>query len=467
MTTPSPRARFRLIRLCLQATNNLRDAVTRPRRLATPRKKFALVIGISYKKNKNKNWRLNGSQTDVESVKDLLINTLQFSEEEIVVISDADGTPEKYLPTYSNIMREVEEFVKADERNVDYFLVYSGHSSQRKEVLEAGQRPVEKDGQEEYIIPLDALLDKPDFEEAVVHERIISDKTLNKWLVKRLGKGSQLVALFDSCHSGTMLNLRHIRCNRVGDLMSLVQESARRVFVEPWYARFTKRAAPPPVSRGLGEAPRNLRKRGTQLSSMSHDSIKEHRWTMECPGFCPRTPSAGKSQVICFSACKDEQATLESDGGGTMINAIVQLLKKNQRPSYRDVIFAAREGTFKVKENIKKDLDISSTKKSWRKFIPFYKSCPTPKEENLQNMARMEFDPQLSTLRSLNTKGLLRICDRVSVTTPPVTRNQPTNQPTPTARQITGHQVKFDPLPTRGISSQEFNRRQSLAGRPA
>uniref|UniRef100_A0A8H7XWN5 Uncharacterized protein n=1 Tax=Psilocybe cubensis TaxID=181762 RepID=A0A8H7XWN5_PSICU len=126
----------------------------------------------------------------------------EYGYKEIILLSDSDGTHHDRTPTYANIMRELTKFV-TPSRPSDYFFAYLGHSSET--CLDSVQ-----DGHDEYIIPCDAV----DNTTSVVDEtKIITDDTLRQLLTEALPRGSNLVALFDTCHSGTLLDLKHQPCN--------------------------------------------------------------------------------------------------------------------------------------------------------------------------------------------------------------------------------------------------------------
>lgn len=52
-------------------------------------------------------------------------------------------------------------------------------------------------------------------EEATMKKRMILDNKLRKLLVDTLPNDANLTAIFDSCHSGTLLDLDHYLCNNV------------------------------------------------------------------------------------------------------------------------------------------------------------------------------------------------------------------------------------------------------------
>ncbi|TFK85489.1 hypothetical protein K466DRAFT_654229 [Polyporus arcularius HHB13444] len=86
----------------------------------------------------------------------------------------------------------------------------SGHSGQAPD-----PKNREADGLDKYIIPGDHIQLANDGTERPMEKVMILDNTLRKKLVNPLPIGANLTAIFDSCHSGTMLDLDHYLCNSV------------------------------------------------------------------------------------------------------------------------------------------------------------------------------------------------------------------------------------------------------------
>ncbi|PVF98885.1 hypothetical protein CPB86DRAFT_873035 [Serendipita vermifera] len=158
-----------------------------------PRKR-AVLIGICYGTEKNKFWcKLPTASKDVEKVKELLE---QKGYTEFRILSDPDEPrPNDYRdPTRDEIIGALQwlvEDVQADDR---LFLLYSGHGDQVKT-----KDYSESDGRDEAIVPLNC------------DGNYVTDNELHTILVEpvRRTPGSQLIALFDCCHSGTMLDIFH------------------------------------------------------------------------------------------------------------------------------------------------------------------------------------------------------------------------------------------------------------------
>jgi len=129
---------------------------------------------------------------------------------------------------------------------------------------------------------------------------------LKEYLVNHLSPRSYLVAIVDSCHSGTLLDLPHFRCNRVYAMSSLWRRAVRRVI-------------------------ESYRRRGDRLFSVMTSlapamSIHRNDMTVKevCGGYCPR--SQWSHNVICISSCKNNQRAYEAGDGSSMTNFIIKLL---------------------------------------------------------------------------------------------------------------------------------------------
>ncbi|KEG07460.1 metacaspase [Trypanosoma grayi] len=146
-----------------------------------------LLIGINYYGTKA---QLSGCCNDVKQI----IATLQkkkFPIDQMSILVDEQGFPGRTnQPTRANIIRYMAWLVKDAKPGDVLFLHYSGHGTQTR---------AEKDSEEEY----DQCIAPVDYDTA----GCIVDDDIFDILVRRLPKGVRFTAVFDCCHSGSMLDL--------------------------------------------------------------------------------------------------------------------------------------------------------------------------------------------------------------------------------------------------------------------
>lgn len=151
-----------------------------PLNLPKPNIKKALLIGTNYKGTPNE---LYGCVNDVNSIRERLIKS-KFTE--INIISDLTNIK----PTRNAIIEGIKSLLINAKDGEFLFISYSGHGSNRID-----KNKDEKDGRDELIIPCDFIP--------------ISDDELKNIINAYLKKNVTLFALFDSCFSGTMLDLKY------------------------------------------------------------------------------------------------------------------------------------------------------------------------------------------------------------------------------------------------------------------
>lgn len=137
--------------------------------------KRALLIGCNYSGAN----QLYGCINDIIQLKGLLIDAYGFAPSEIVMLRDDDPSN---MPRKALIVQELQALVAANPVNA--VIVYSGHGAQ---MADTGGEEV--DGKDEVIVPCDYQL--------------IKDDELNAILKPYKGSG---LAIFDCCHSGTILD---------------------------------------------------------------------------------------------------------------------------------------------------------------------------------------------------------------------------------------------------------------------
>ncbi|SOV24584.1 metacaspase 1 [Plasmodium sp. DRC-Itaito] len=153
--------------------------------------KKALLIGINYYGTK---YELNGCTNDTLRMKDLLVRKYQFydSSNNIVRLIDNEANP-NYRPTRSNILSALMWLTRDNKSGDILFFLFSGHGSQQKDHMH-----IEEDGYNETILP-------SDFET----EGVIIDDELHKYLIQPLNEGVKLIAVVDSCNSGSSIDLAY------------------------------------------------------------------------------------------------------------------------------------------------------------------------------------------------------------------------------------------------------------------
>ena len=147
--------------------------------------KTAFLVGINYTGTINE---LYGCINDTKNVRDLLINKYNFTN--VTLLNDE--TSDK--PTKQNILNGLQTLLSNTKSGDTAFFMFSGHGTCSSDL-----NGDETDGQDEIILPIDA----------VSIQTCILDDELNKVIRNGLKPGAKLVALFDSCFSGTVLDLQY------------------------------------------------------------------------------------------------------------------------------------------------------------------------------------------------------------------------------------------------------------------
>jgi hypothetical protein len=170
----------------------------------------ALLIGINYF---NQRGQLRGCINDVRNMSAYLVENFGYKREDMVILTDDQQNPMSQ-PTKQNILRAMHWLVKDARPNDSLFFHYSGefcavsarvlgsrhltwvtgHGGQTKDL--DGD---EEDGYDEVIYPVDFR-----------QNGHITDDEMHRIMVRPLQAGVRLTAIFDSCHSGTALDLPYI-----------------------------------------------------------------------------------------------------------------------------------------------------------------------------------------------------------------------------------------------------------------
>ncbi|KAI0639103.1 caspase domain-containing protein [Trametes polyzona] len=269
-------------------------------------KKKALCIGINYF---GQSAELRGCINDARNVVQFLKDLWGYQEDDIVVLTD-DSTNPRQIPTRDNILAAMQWLVRGAQPNDSLFFHYSGHGGQTKDL--DGD---EADGYDEVIYPVD-------FEQA----GHIVDDTMHDIMVKPLPAGCRLTAIFDSCHSGSALDLPYIYSTE-GKLKepNLVAEAGQGLLsAVTSYARGDMGGVFSSVS-GLLKTATGGNQRADKVSKATKTS---------------------PADVISWSGCKDSQTSADTveagQSTGAMSFAFISCLRENRQQSYQQLLVNIR-----------------------------------------------------------------------------------------------------------------------------
>lgn len=257
----------------------------------------ALVIGINYFGSRNE---LKGCINDARAMAKFLQQKYGYREEDMVVLTDDQRDPRSH-PTKANIIRAMQWLV-ADARTHDtLFLHYSGHGGQTEDTN--GDEP---DGYDDVIYPVD-------------YQRAghIVDDQIHDICVRPLMPGVRLTALFDSCHSGTVMDLPYVYSTH-GAIKepNMLKDSAEGLM-----------SAVNSYSRGdLGSVVKTVEGLFKKATT-GKDAIERSRRFNTSP-----------ADVVQISGCKDSQTSADANisgvATGAMSYAFITVMVQDPNQSY-------------------------------------------------------------------------------------------------------------------------------------
>ncbi|KAL6149976.1 Ca(2+)-dependent cysteine protease [Exserohilum turcicum] len=266
----------------------------------------ALLIGINYFGQRG---QLRGCINDVKNMSTYLNEFFGYKREDMVTLTDDQQNPMSQ-PTKANILRAMHWLVKDARPNDSLFFHYSGHGGQTKDL--DGD---EDDGYDEVIYPVD-------FRTA---GHIVDDE-MHRIMVAPLQPGVRLTAIFDSCHSGSALDLPYIYSTQgVLKEPNLAKEAGQGLLgIVSSYARGD-------IGSMIGGATSLFKK------AMNGDEVyKKNLRTKTSP-----------ADVIMWSGSKDTQTSADASIGGeatgAMSWAFITSLRKNPNQSYVQLLNSIRD----------------------------------------------------------------------------------------------------------------------------
>ncbi|TEA05987.1 Metacaspase-1 [Colletotrichum sidae] len=266
----------------------------------------ALLIGINYFGQRG---QLRGCINDVKNMSGYLVDRFGYKREDMVLLTDDQQNPMSQ-PTKQNLLRAMHWLVKDARPNDSLFFHYSGHGGQTKDL--DGD---EDDGYDEVIYPVDFR-----------QTGHITDDEMHRIMVQPLQAGVRLTAIFDSCHSGTALDLPYIY-------------STQGILKEPNLAKEAGQGLIGAISSytqgDLGGVASNIMG-FFKKATTGEDAHNRAMATKTSP-----------ADVIMFSGSKDDQtsadATIAAQATGAMSWAFITALKKNSQQSYVQLLNSIRD----------------------------------------------------------------------------------------------------------------------------
>ncbi|KAK5651642.1 hypothetical protein OQA88_11817 [Cercophora sp. LCS_1] len=270
-------------------------------------KRRALLIGINYF---GQDGELRGCINDTKNLSQFLIENHGYKREDMIFLTDDQQDP-NYQPTHANIIRAMQWLVKDAQPNDALFLHYSGHGGQT-----ADTDGDEEDGHDEVIYPVD-------FKTA---GHIVDDE-IHFTVVKPLPEGVRLTAIFDSCHSGSCMDLPYLY-------------STKGILKEP---NLAKEAGAGLLSAVGAYARGDMAGVASSMFSLAKTAFSGSTDAYEHTKRTKTSPA----DVVMWSGSKDDQtsadATIASQATGAMSWAFITALKANPKQSYKELLNSIRD----------------------------------------------------------------------------------------------------------------------------
>ncbi|KAK1924593.1 caspase domain-containing protein [Papiliotrema laurentii] len=263
----------------------------------------ALLVGINYIGTDNE---LRGCINDARNMQKFIIDRFGFSNDNIVLLTDDTKDP-GLKPTKANIVKYMQWLVKDAKKDDALFFHYSGHGTQvRDRVLD------EPDKKDEAICPLD-------FPEVGM---FIDDDSTHEQLVKPLPAGCRLTAVFDSCNSGSVMDIPYVyqpdKKDPIKEPKILhVQHGVLHSLLQPLGQ----------LVQGLDKTEHKIFDPARSMQIMSH-------------------AGASPADVVCWSGCLDTQTSADTFENGQNVGALswafITSLTKDPTQTYMELLVSIR-----------------------------------------------------------------------------------------------------------------------------
>jgi len=275
--------------------------------------KKALFVGINYY---GTSAQLSGCINDVKNVSELVCEKYGFKN--CLYLTDENPDPTR-KPTYENIINGMRWLVNGAKSGDSLFFHYSGHGGTAKD---SGAESDELDGFDETILPVD-----------YARAGQIVDDVIYANLVEPLPEGCRLTAVFDSCHSGTVMDLPYTyQCDGNvevidNDMRKDIFKKALEVIGDVLNGNTESLTA---AITGIFDGSISF---GTTNNNINQEEVIKKR--------------KHDAEIIQFSGCKDNQtsadATINNVATGAMSYALISVLNKNEELTYTELLTQIRQ----------------------------------------------------------------------------------------------------------------------------
>ncbi|OAD74147.1 hypothetical protein PHYBLDRAFT_124411 [Phycomyces blakesleeanus NRRL 1555(-)] len=253
---------------------------------------------------------LSGCISDVLKMKTFLMSFHGFRDSDIILLTDDTKDP-FLMPTNHNIRKAMGEMCRDSQLNDSFFFHFSGHGGNVDDT-----NGDEIDGKDETICPCDYS-----------YEGEIIDDDMYDLMVRPLCEGARLTAVFDSCHSGTALDLPYVYSPE-GNIKSksLVRQAGEGLL---GISTTHKGGAMSLISSFMGLGQEMIKTR----------QIEAHQ----------RELNTSPATVIMFSGCDDHEysrvATVSNESIGAVSYAFIRALTEKPDQTYLELLKNVRKMT--------------------------------------------------------------------------------------------------------------------------
>eukprot|EP01097_Dermamoeba_algensis_P004352 TRINITY_DN2863_c0_g1_i1.p1 TRINITY_DN2863_c0_g1~~TRINITY_DN2863_c0_g1_i1.p1 ORF type:complete len:425 (+),score=120.00 TRINITY_DN2863_c0_g1_i1:48-1277(+) len=297
-------------------------------------KKKALFVGINYFGQQGE---LRGCINDVKNISNFVFQYYGFSQQNSVILTDDNQNP-KYKPTKANIIEAMKWLVQGATAGDSLFFHYSGHGGSVKDTT--GD---EHDGFDETIIPID-------YQQA----GFILDDEMYELLVKGLPQGVRMTTIFDSCHSGTALDLpfTYKVDGEKGEVRMFDNRlEAGKAFAFAGLALFQGNTAGALAKAKEGLSflmkPQQQPQQQQQQQQQTQQPAQGQAGTSGSLQSQSQTPVRTNADVLQWGGCMDSQTSADAHIGGqatgAMSYAFIKVLSANRNITYSNLLLETRQ----------------------------------------------------------------------------------------------------------------------------